>query len=550
MEKSYNIVGVFTIPNKGNREDILATTATRYNIPVFKFSTWRRKGVAIPEVLEQYKSVQANLNVLPYCSQFIPMEVIDGAELGSICYHPSILPRHRGASAISWTLIEGDKIAGFTIFWADDGLDTGPILLQKQINVEPIDTLDTLYKRFLYSEGIKSMAEAVDMVCIGKAPKITQTEIGASYDPPMFKEENQYINLNQSAERIWNFIRALDSVPGALATVVNDDQSEESIRLFAAHLYEDEPVYQGMPLRLKGLNYPAYVHERGLLIQGNDGKYVNVRRLKKGSKMINASDWFKQSQAPQIVNFSEDELMKKEILRNIWLAILKCPIEADTDFFAAGAGSMDVVRLVEECKDAFDVPLENEQVFMAPVFEEFYCEIVKAFRQGSSTGQTKVHFDGFVLKANRKEISIPTQLFINGQFVDAENRKTLDIVNPANEEVFCKVACASRNDVDKAAKAAHNAFYGPWRQISARQRGQLMLKLADLMEEYKEELATIESVDSGAVYTLALKTHIGMSIDAWRYFAGWCDKIQGATIPVNPARPNNVLTFTKKEALG
>lgn len=550
LEKKYNIVGVFTIPNKGNREDILATTAARYNIPVFKFSTWRRKGVAIPEVLEQYKSIQANLNVLPYCSQFIPMEVIDGAQLGSICYHPSILPRHRGASAISWTLIEGDTVAGFTIFWADDGLDTGPILLQKQINVEPVDTLDTLYKRFLYPEGIKSMAEAVDMVSSGKAAKIKQTEIGATYDPPMFKVENQFINLNQSAEKIWNFIRALDSVPGAIATVVNDDQSEENIRLFAAHLYEDKVVHQGLSLRLKGLNYPAYIHEHGLLIQGNDGKYVNIRRLKKGSKMINASEWFKQSQAPQITNFSEDELMKKEILRNIWLAILKCPIEADTDFFAAGAGSMDVVRLVEECKDAFDVPLENEQVFMAPVFEEFYCEIVKALRQGSSAGQAKVHFDGFVLKANKKEISIPTQLFINGEFVDAENRKTLDIVNPANEEVFCKVACASRNDVDKAVKAAHKAFYGPWRQISARQRGQLMLKLADLMEEHKEELATIESVDSGAVYTLALKTHIGMSIDAWRYFAGWCDKIQGSTIPVNPARPNNVLTFTKKEPIG
>ncbi|XP_065358224.1 cytosolic 10-formyltetrahydrofolate dehydrogenase [Calliphora vicina] len=550
LEKRYNIVGVFTIANKGNREDILATTAAQHNIPVFKFLTWRRKGVAIPEVLEQYRSVQANLNVLPFCSQFIPMEVIDGAALGSICYHPSILPRHRGASAISWTLIEGDEVAGFTIFWADDGLDTGPILLQKQCNVEPIDTLDTLYKRFLYPEGIKSMAYAVDLVAQGKAPKITQTEVGASYDPAMFKQENQYINLNQKAERIWNFIRAMDSVPGALATVINEDNTEENIRLFGAHIYEDIPVKQDQAIRLKGLSTPAYIHERGLLLQGTDHKFVNVRRLKKGSKMINACDWFKQSQAPQITNFTEDELSKKEILSNIWLSILKCPIEADTDFFAAGAGSMDVVRLVEECKDAFDVPLENEQVFMAPVFEEFYYEIVKALRQGSSADNIKVHYDGFVLKANKREIPIATQLFIDGQFVDAENRKTLDIINPASEEVICKVACASRNDVDKAVQAAHQAFYGSWRQISARQRGQLMLKLADLMEEQKEELATIESVDSGAVYTLALKTHIGMSIDAWRYFAGWCDKIQGSTIPVNPARPNNVLTFTKKEAIG
>lgn len=102
LEDKYEVVGVFTIPDKGNKEDVLATTAKQNDIPVFKFPAWRKKGIAIPEVLEQYRAVGANLNVLPFCSQFIPMEVIDGASLGSIAYHPSILPRHRGASAISW----------------------------------------------------------------------------------------------------------------------------------------------------------------------------------------------------------------------------------------------------------------------------------------------------------------------------------------------------------------------------------------------------------------------------------------------------------------
>lgn len=70
------------------------------------------------------------------------------------------------------------------------------------------------------------------------------------------------------------------------------------------------------------------------------------------------------------------------------------------------------------------------------------------------------------------------------------------------------------------------------------------------MQQHKEELATIESIDSGAVYTLALKTHIGMSIETWRYFAGWADKIHGSTIPVSNARPNKNLSFTKKEPIG
>ena len=70
------------------------------------------------------------------------------------------------------------------------------------------------------------------------------------------------------------------------------------------------------------------------------------------------------------------------------------------------------------------------------------------------------------------------------------------------------------------------------------------------MHQHKEELATIESIDSGAVYTLALKTHVGMSIETWRYFAGWTDKIQGTTIPISDARPNKNLTLTKREPIG
>lgn len=550
VESGYEVVAAFTIPDKGSREDILATVAREHNIPVFKFAAWRRKGVAIPEVLDAYKSVGATLNVLPFCSQFIPMEVIDGAKLGSICYHPSVLPRHRGASAISWTLIEGDEIAGFSIFWADDGLDTGPLLLTKQCNVEDSDTLDSIYKRFLYPEGVKAMKHAVDLVSAGKAPKIPQIEHGATYDPPMFKQENQIIDLNQPGHRIWNFIRALDSVPGAVSFVVNANGEEELVRLFNASIHSDALPKEYKELTFKGLAKPALVHEDGILIRGNDGVHVNVQRIKRGSKVIEASKWFEQGTQKVITDLTETELHAENAIRLIWESILKLTVDNETDFFACGAGSMDVVRLIEEVKDTCAVHLENEVIFMAPVFAEFFAEVVTALRSGSAGGAREVPYKGCVIKANKREISVPTQLFINGEFVDADWPKKLDIINPTTEETICQVGVASASDVDRAVKAAHAAFKGPWSQISARQRGQMMLKLADLMEEHKEELATIESVDSGAVYTLALKTHIGMSIDAWRYFAGCTDKIEGSTIPVSAARPNNVLTYTKREPIG
>lgn len=88
--------------NNNNYNYFTAATAKIDNTPVFKIKAWRSKGVPLPEILDLYKSIDVDLNVLPFCTQFIPMEVIDHPKHKSICYHPSILPRHRGASAISW----------------------------------------------------------------------------------------------------------------------------------------------------------------------------------------------------------------------------------------------------------------------------------------------------------------------------------------------------------------------------------------------------------------------------------------------------------------
>ncbi|KAF7199092.1 mitochondrial 10-formyltetrahydrofolate dehydrogenase-like, partial [Nothobranchius furzeri] len=152
---------------------------------------------------------------------------------------------------------------------------------------------------------------------------------------------------------------------------------------------------------------------------------------------------------------------------------------------------------------------------------------------------------------NNMTVKMPYQCFINGRFEDAGDGKSYDTINPTDGSAICKVSYASVEDVDRAVAAAKESFEnGPWGKMNPRDRGSLLYKLADLMEEHQEELATIESIDSGAVYTLALKTHVGMSIQTFRYFAGWCDKIQGKTIPINQARPNRNLTFTRKEPLG
>ncbi|MGH0129466.1 UNVERIFIED_CONTAM: hypothetical protein FKN15_075544 [Acipenser sinensis] len=101
-KEGHKVVGVFTVPDKDGKADPLAVAAEKDGTPVFKFPRWRVKGKPIPDVVNAYKSIGAELNVLPFCSQFIPMNVIDHPKHGSIIYHPSILPAHRGASAINW----------------------------------------------------------------------------------------------------------------------------------------------------------------------------------------------------------------------------------------------------------------------------------------------------------------------------------------------------------------------------------------------------------------------------------------------------------------
>uniref|UniRef100_A0A8C4NB35 10-formyltetrahydrofolate dehydrogenase n=1 Tax=Eptatretus burgeri TaxID=7764 RepID=A0A8C4NB35_EPTBU len=542
--KDHDVRGVFTTPDKDGRSDPLGTAAEKDGVPVFKLARWRVKGQVIPEVLETYKALGAELNVLPYCSQFIPMQVMDYPCHGSIIYHPSLLPRHRGASAINWTLAHGDEKAGFSVFWADSGLDTGPILLQKEVSVTSDDTLNSLYRRFLFPEGIKGMVEAVQLIESGHAPRIIQPEEGATYEPIM-KKELAKINWDQPALVIHNWIRGNDSNPGAWTTM-----DGQRVTFLGSHLGGSAPQ-GGKEVSIEGATQPGLIYQDGLLVYGNDGNSVTVKNLRfDDGQMRPASAYFCQSETTTMELSSEEQAMVEE-MKEVWTSILSSVsiVEDSTDFFKSGAGSMDVIRLVEEVRARFrGVQLEPEDMYMAPQFGAFVQAVARRMR---GEGQRELVVNYVTKEVNGMVINIPHQCFINGEFVDAADGKTYDAINPSDETVICSVACASTRDVDLAVAAAKTAFEdGEWGKMNARDKGNLMYRLADLMEKHQEELATIEALDSGAVYTLALKTHVGMAVQTFRYFAGWCDKIQGSTIPINHARPNRNLTLTRRQPLG
>lgn len=192
--------------------------------------------------------------------------------------------------------------------------------------------------------------------------------------------------------------------------------------------------------------------------------------------MINAQNFFKANENKAALELTAEEKQFVENVRDVWKAILRIDIEDETDFFLSGAGSMDVVRLVEEIKDLVNLELQNEDIYMNTTFVEFYNTAVEKSRGGSETKE--IVYDGVEMEVNKMKIKFPTQLFINGEFVNSEFGKTITSVNPSDESVICKVQSASVNDVDKAVKAAKKAFEeGEWSKISPRERGQLLFRL-------------------------------------------------------------------------
>jgi aldehyde dehydrogenase (NAD+) len=139
------------------------------------------------------------------------------------------------------------------------------------------------------------------------------------------------------------------------------------------------------------------------------------------------------------------------------------------------------------------------------------------------------------------------KLLINNEWVDSASGKTFATINPATAEEICQVAEADAADVNKAVHAARVAFEtGPWRQATASQRGLLLHRLADLIEKHADELAQLESLDNGKPYSVAAAADLPLVVACYRYYAGWADKIQGKTIPVN----GNYFCYTRHEPVG
>ena len=156
--------------------------------------------------------------VMAFVTLLVPESVLGIPTRGTIQYHPSVLPRHRGPSAINWAIIQGDSTTGLSIFWPDEGLDTGPVLLTKEVPIEDDDTLGSLYFDKLFPLGVEAMVESVDLVRDGEAPRIVQDEALASYEGWCGHKDAE-IDWDRPVRDVHNHVRGCTPRPGAWTTI-------------------------------------------------------------------------------------------------------------------------------------------------------------------------------------------------------------------------------------------------------------------------------------------------------------------------------------------
>ena len=252
LNQQENIVGVITIPDP---------VPQKYPNPVKESAEenelvlLQSRSLKSQQAVAWVRELKPDLLVLAFVTSFVPQEMIDLARLGGINYHPSLLPKYRGGSAINWAIINGEKETGVSIHYIDEGVDSGPIIIQEKVAIEPDDTVKSVYFGKLYPLGLKMIAEAVQLIREEKAIAIDQDEALASFQP-VIGPKDTIIDWKQPTEKLYNLIRGANPAPGAMTSLHG-----ESCRIFDAK-------------RADGLGAPGTVLEVGesdFTVAGADG---------------------------------------------------------------------------------------------------------------------------------------------------------------------------------------------------------------------------------------------------------------------------------------
>jgi methionyl-tRNA formyltransferase len=275
LDRGDDIVAVYCAPDKeGKPVDPIKEFAVEKGLNLIQPPNYTDQ-----KVLDEMRDLNADLMVMAFMIIFVPEEARNIPTHGSICFHPSLLPKHRGPSSINWPIIGGATKSGLTIFWPDDGLDEGDILLQKNIDIGPDDTLGSVYFDKIFPLGVEAVLEAVDLVKAGDPPHIKQDEADATYES-WCKKADAEIDWSKPVDEVYNLIRGTNPQPGAW-TVHNGNE----LKIFDCAKVEAA----GEPGEVTDVN------DDGFTVAANGGGIAVKRVRPHDDKKIGAADYIGKS---------------------------------------------------------------------------------------------------------------------------------------------------------------------------------------------------------------------------------------------------------------
>jgi len=225
LAHGHRIVAVSVPPQaRPGRLDPLQQAALDHDVRIVQ-----RKSYKSDEAAAEVGAGDADLCVLAYVTQIIPRRILDAPAHASICFHPSLLPAYRGGSAIPWQLIHGETSGGVTVFRPDDGIDTGPVYVRKQLKIGPDESAASYYYGHVFEVGVEATIEAADMALRGSEP-VAQDENLASYQP-LCRDEHAGVDWNAGVQTVHNLVRGCDPSPGAYTHAAG-----EKVRLYGSRI--------------------------------------------------------------------------------------------------------------------------------------------------------------------------------------------------------------------------------------------------------------------------------------------------------------------------
>ncbi|QWE01006.1 methionyl-tRNA formyltransferase [Polynucleobacter sp. JS-Mosq-20-D10] len=226
LDRGDEVVAVFCPPDnpKSTKPEVLKEAAIAKGLAPLQFASL--KG---PEAAQAMIESKADICVMAYVLQFVPQELCKIPKHGTIQYHPSLLPKYRGPSAINWAIALGEDKTGLTIFRPSDGLDEGEVILQKEVVIGPNDTLGKVYFDHLFPVGIKALLEAADLVVANQHQEVVQDESKANYEG-WFGVDAAQIHWATHINQIYNLIRASNPAPGAWTKF-----GEQKVQIYDCH---------------------------------------------------------------------------------------------------------------------------------------------------------------------------------------------------------------------------------------------------------------------------------------------------------------------------